>query len=656
MLRRKDFAFMNALFVEICKAVISGDMVSFQRDVDFANTFIQKNFKSASEQDIETIRDLLLSLIHTANETQFAKASDVVDLLICIVEEANAEGKLSAFYDIDNLEAYELLSKVSPRSLTGVSDKLLLYRWHKAFLQSKASFSDKYDVNGISVASRIYYSLRRNPREENNKAFMELLKDSLHFLDSCEITVAAEQNYLSFVMSLVETRNEHLLEVLFGFDGRELGFSFKPICGQYGDFELSRANVFFVMYAYYLAYYESESVVNLEEKEFYKLILVKAGKALWITLARKHNRSVSSIGTFLKDSFVWFSEIMNRFERRSKTWYGTSVKLLIFDCVVLDFFTFGITHLFSNTTTIELGLKEILNKNERSFHRSSLTVLSRYVINDAHNEYRQFCSVMHGHNHLKAEGEYGLLKTAIINLYRKEQLVEAEKENEIFEHMQKKYKEKMAIAILDATNFFCSNFIEFSGEVTPQYIPYHLEEIHAMLNNGELELTDDECRQVVLRSLNSCFLKQIKENIKLTSDEMKNTTISTFMSNFAITDVDLIIGNELFAYDDPDYDSFMALKNKCKRIEIPGIKGLTALNTKSIMLSIINVTVDIALPDQTYIEHVVKGKNVMTVNNYQIELDPQESTKYLRNTHRIVKIKVDMAVHCLDDNVGGGVS
>jgi hypothetical protein len=175
------------------------------------------------------------------------------------------------------------------------------------------------------------------------------------------------------------------------------------------------------------------------------------------------------------------------------------------------------------------------------------------------------------------------------------------------------------------------------------------------LNNGNIPLDEDEIKDFALRGIKLCFYEKIKKQLNISSDSRMNIRIEMFMGNASDIDADLIFGNEFFAYDDPDHHLYKELKEKCIRVETPRIPVLIALDTKLIKISIRNATVEVEQPDHKYIKHAVDSKSAMTINTHSINLDKDTATKYLRNSRRLIKVRMEMAVDCLADIVGGGV-
>lgn len=121
---------------------------------------------------------------------------------------------------------------------------------------------------------------------------------------------ASELNYLSFSIALFETTNKQLLNALFGIEGTNVGLM-TPICDRYGGFVFSKANIFLVMYTYYLAYRESEDIVTQEERDLCRQLLERAGHFFWYNLSSRFYGNTGSVYNHLGEHFSWFSEKMN---------------------------------------------------------------------------------------------------------------------------------------------------------------------------------------------------------------------------------------------------------------------------------------------------------------------------------------------------------
>ena len=646
------------LFHEIENSISAGNALAFQRDTTFARELLPLIIvQGARPEDLFIIRRLLFSIMHVANEAQFAKVSDILCLVVIALEAANKAGFKNVSTNwLEEIDAYELLGKADIRALMGATGERLLFRWQAALLKNVEgdATADKHEA---MVAAEIYKALRHGPSPDREKALVGLLRDTLQLLSSNEIGKGiAEINYLSLCKVLFETNDCKLLNVLFGFDGIGVDF-WVPICGRHGSFSFSRANVFLVEYLFYVAHYESDTIIEKEEKAFCEQLLNKVGPRFRSYMRSHYHKFSPSHFTQLGEDFCWFSKQMRRFERYSKFTYGMSlIKDVIFENVTLDFFAFGFAHSFFSAEEIQGALTLILHAAEMEGHVFS--AFDRYVRKGVVEDYTYYCSVMGESLTIDIEQEYARLKVAITNLYCDKRVAQAKIDNERFVPKQKTREQQMTAVVQAVANAFCERFATYDEADAPSYTTRRVFSMDLTLNNGELPLREGDIGNFVKEALGCILGDSIRDNITLISESWEDATVKKFFESFSGVDANLLLGRENFRYDDVDRQKHAEMKERCDTIGgyNAWVDMYAAVNTHLIKVSIKNVRVEIETLNQTYIDEKIANKDAMTVNDYSIEIDEELAAEFLRYSRREVRVEVDMAIDCLAEIVGGGIA
>ena len=655
ILTNKNIDEVNNLFNELNESIIKESIIVFKRDIKLLKGLMPIFISpSTSKIDLDKFLEQLLALIKTTNETRFSNIADIIDLYITAFETANeAEGGIILLNDMGSLEVDELLSKAPKQALIGLTSNLLLFRWHKALLINSTMREEEWlRRKRGNVASHLYHCLCKTSRDDFEEVNLSLLKDAQLFYEGDSISKhISEDNYLSFVMTLFAKQDKRLLDILFGFDGRLMGFFFSPIVRNY-TFHMNRANSFIVLYTYYLAYLEKLN--KPDDNLYFRGLLDKAAKPFWDCVQRNAEENEQLFSSDIKDDFLWFTAALRMYEFHPDLWYGIStVKTLVYEDVVLDFFAFSLAHSLMSTLTIERNMKHIISTTDTLNRMSAFRPLKRYAISDALERYRRFCTVMENeYRQSNLDEEYERLRTAVTNIYREEQISESKSDNEMFASKQNGWEQHFTTLTKETAILFSS---EFKGSCdTPIYKLYKVATINTPLQNGELPISDREFGDLFSRSLKLLFYWEIRRNLVLSQVSIDKLTVTDFMDRIAGIDADMIIGIERFPYNDPEYNVYNEFKVKCKDIEVYAEKVHAAINSRLINVSIRNVGVKIDLPDDEYIRNEISQNSAMTVNEHSIKLDNETAVEYLRNSRRIITIEIELAVTCLNDVIGRG--
>jgi hypothetical protein len=115
----------------------------------------------------------------------------------------------------------------------------------------------------------------------------------------------------------------------------------------------------------------------------------------------------------------------------------------------------------------------------------------------------------------------------------------------------------------------------------------------------------------------------------------------------------LLIGSGRFKWDDPDIDRYNKLRESCQNFRNDDF--LVAVDSKSISVSINNLSVEVReLLDRDIESKFSRGK-AMLINGYIIPIDKADANKYLKDYYRIIDISFSVDIYCNKDIVGGGL-
>ena len=637
VLSSEDFEYKRNLFKEFTESIMIGDIVVIKRDLTLLKKIIIKTFRSSQKEDIEKIQHEISRIIRIASRVNAASAVDVIDLYLTALKEAN-----QAKIHLDSLEkiyARELLSKISLRNIKDISERGFLLHWQKAELENEALL-DKKD-RSETIASGLYKWLKKNPqitRDELEPICLDILVEAQQSLDF-------ENNYIDYVAALFNNREERLLKALFGLDEMK---NLKPLNSRSNRHNLSRANIFIILYTYYLGY--KEDLVKDEEKEFCQQLLKVVGRGFWVTVE-------SDVSGFLqsRDLFLDFLKMLCKYERFREKWYGGFNKS-VYGHVVREFFVFNFARLSFDVPTLEKKLKSVMDEGQNIKHgMTGSDIYYTYVKKNDLESYRRFCSVMGGYQNKTKEYQsrveqegYERLKIAATNLYREEERHEVFDANRIFTLEQDKHEQRIQSALAVTAEEFCSQFSPLDDEESKfescHWMPFW-ESLTA------IETGDEGYKNEFVVELNDILFEKIKDNLNLIQIVRNDATVAKFLKQFKNIDVNLLIGYGDFHYDDQDYKEYIKLKEQCKQAKLHRSGIHAAVNSSLIKIAIRNINVKIRLLNQGEIDNEIANGNIMKWNDW---LDEQTAVDYLNSKYRIIEIRADIAIKSLDDVIGGG--
>ena len=650
------------LFNEINEAVISGNAVLLQYDIDFAKTMIKEKASEMSDADMAILSDLFSTIIHTTYESNSSKTADILDLYITAVEAASDTKKSFSLPNIFSThEVFQLVSKTPILHLHGATGKTLLFRWQKAVLAS-ITLSNAENSNIGHIASLLYSFAYKNNIDASTKTGITILADAQfiqndNFRNNNGISKeVAENNYLGLIMSFFKERDERLLNTLLGFDGRDVGISFTPLYRQHRDFVLTKTNIFIVIYLFYLSFREAS--VPDDEKSYYKNVLHEIAPSFWISVNRYAHQfpaMLSDVG----DAFEYFNKMLGLYERRGEFSYGSSgVRTVVYEDVVLDFTSFSLASLSVTGEQLESLLKTILLKERQWPGASLFTAFNRYVINGALEEHKQFRTIMQIHNYSStetAETEYDKLKNALTSLYVRERIEQTTRDSLEFSPKQSGYEQAFNKTVSIALSDFSSQYACFNDGDNPLYKPYPLS-FRVLITDREIPTELEEYGEGLAQQLGTFLFSEIKNNLKLTKESRANVTVSSFFNAVSkIEGTDLLFGYPPFHYNDPDYEKYLDFQEDHKQVDIYDSPVIAVANSQLIKVDIRNTTVKIRNHNIREIEYYIKHDKVLSVNGYPIPMDYNDAQDYLKNSWRVIEINLRIAIEATEMVVGGGL-
>ena len=651
-------ALITNLFNEINDGLLAGNSVLLQQDVTFAKKLIEERMGEMSDEMVSLLLDLFSTIIHTAYESNSSKAAEILDLYIIAVEVSSDSNKSFSLPSILSMhEVFQLFSKTSADQLYGASGKSLLFRCQVAILRN-AVLENKGNSNIGLIASRLYHFAYKNNVDISSKTGIKILHDaqviqSERFLRSNNVDEgAAKDNYLDLIMTLFREGDSHLLNTLFGFDGSDVGISFKPILSKYNDFEFTKINVFLIIYLFYLTFYEGNTKTG--EREFFTDLLNKVAPSFWsgiIKYARKYSENLLEIN----EVFDYFNQMMYQYEHHGDFSYGfTDVRTLIFEDVVLDFVSFSLAHLPISDEHREKFLSAILDKNNQLNVNPFFTVFNRYVITNRFEDYQRFYTIMRGYAQGKSENEYVKLKDTIISLYKKKQIEMAENDSAEFSNNSNEYEQALSEVFMDASKEVSSQFLAFTDGDKPDY-ETHSFNFEVFISGGEMPIEAEEVSRYFVKHLNTVIFKEIKNHLELVEIAREDANVSMFMDSLVEEEqYDLHFGYAAFHHNDPDYEKYLVIKEGCKQLDANVFYASAVANSKLIKMDISDARAKIRRYNEKEIDDVIEHGNALDVNGYPIPLEDEIAQAYLKNSKRKIEANLVMAIECTKEVIGGG--
>ena len=430
ILKKNNVEYAVGLLKEIDESIFSGDVVLFRRDYKFAREVIRKLVTPLCQtEEVEKLENALLTIVRTALEVRFSKAVDVLELCVCFMEVSNDENKIYVG-ELINRDTYKLFSEVSFEDISGGE---IFSRWQSVdFINKTKNTQPHHDHMRASTASSLYYYLNKNPYISpayKEELFAKLLYTSYDLIDvSGDNKKIAELNYISYVVKLFEDGNVNILGSLIKGELKLDGVLIsRNDIGQEWRFVYNRANVFIVIYMYYIAY--RENVVEENDRINCQNLLGCLVGSFWDNSEAKYPTGNRSSFVLTNDEYRWFSNLLYQFQRLPlPNEFGVSIRephdgSAMLGYVVLDFFVFYLTRTSPSVCDLENSLMTLFDNGGDSV---ASALFGRYAKRTMLTQYKEFCSISSNGHMLKnrdVKAGYKKLKKASENLYQKELLL-----------------------------------------------------------------------------------------------------------------------------------------------------------------------------------------------------------------------------------------
>jgi len=303
----------------------------------------------------------------------------------------------------------------------------------------------------------------------------------------------------------------------------------------------------------------------------------------------------------------------------------------------------------------------LTNNGERN--HTVFPAFSRFVVHSAFEDYKQFCELVDGtekngesNEHDSYNEEYDRLRSAVINLFRREKLDSAALSSKEFTDKQASYEKHISDILHESVRVFAAQFTAFDEDEAPQHKTCGYSSIRFVSElNNYTRTSDEEYQKEFMSKLNHYLVEGIKKNMRLTESTRADATVATFFSQLGRLDADLIIGFERFRHNDPEYRKYEEFEQKCKLIEAYGANVHGAIDSRLIKVSVRSATVEVRHLNEREIFDRVSKRNVMNYNNFEIPLSDKQVEEYLYNDCRVVDIRFEVAYKSVKKRIGGGL-
>jgi hypothetical protein len=665
---------VKTVFDNISENIKLGATITLERNLDFVKNYLLPKICSIGEQKyVDMLQDHILGSIKIIKLTNSSYATEIFELSVNVFEainENNGTGRSNKKINLsklaDNWEFYELLTKLSYSALR--DERHLLNRYQHHLTLERAMYSENIDDAGYSPkfpALSIAHRLRDNKnlsRNELEAAYTIVLAgvQRLYGFESY-----GQENIINFVVVLFKFREEYIVEALFGLRLDEpKWYNFRPIV-RYSNFEMSKENIFFVLYTYYIGYRGGKSG---DESEFGKKILAAIANRYWINLLR----FVGDEGRYIS-FYSDFKKLLEKQKRWRNEGFGLRGSMGNTEYICRDFFLFSLASVVRNTDELEKIVRAILFEPSSSNYRHSYFGDFDYYVTrrgNAFELYKEFSEIMGTFNKKsenRMEEEYSRLQTVITNLYRHEKLNEAKKANDKFIPLQDSFRDSIFCGVSEMMDKFCSIFANTmydengeSEDIQPDFTPHSMQmedEIHFTSSNPNdvIDGMISNYSAIMQRYLYDIFVDKIKGNLNLLGVEggFGKVPVSDFLNQINGIDPIVLIGVNRFGWDDPNYEKFRILGESC--LEIWDASLLVAVDTKRINLIIKDLKVDVRkLTTEEIFEKIADSTSSYLYSFINPITDKTAAIDYLQNSRRVVEISFLVSFKCKDEFVGGG--
>jgi len=671
-------------FEGILENIKENNAVLFEKSFDFIkNKLIDKIYIDSivNKENIEKFQNCIRYIIEKTKNADNRFIEKVFELCIIAFEKANKETEQGNKIILENLinysAMYDMVSKLNFSELEGKNNKLL--RICKALLEQTATNelieSQSNDVKRWGYISLLATYIKKNNyllKKECEISYSILLKSVSSGYFGYNDEPATVQRYkenekIDLVIKLFEFGAYEIIDAFFGVRKPSPFWESFPNIAYRTYYDFTRENLYYILYLYYIGYREAS--INEDEREHYKILL---NEVLYKSTARFWpNKLVRQRDTLVEYCRI-FSILLEKHARWKEDGRGLRSRNGSTVEITKDFFLFLTLSATKNINELEKILPIILktaSRGDRFYDPSEdasfsyLSDFQRYVSRDdgltASKRYTELIVDILDIQNVN-NSDFDVLKTAITNLYRSEKQVEAVEANNGFVRLQNKYQNCIQEAIEEKLNDFTKEFASFDDNDTIIFEKCYLASMYD--TTSHLSYNPDESMKssasmlagVAIENLCDYIYTISKDHICLFNTEGKYgvPTVKLFLDQVKGIEANIVMGRELFRLDDPDYDKIKFLMETS--IPVYFANFLVAFDSRLIKINVQNIETMIRELTTDEINLKISEGKGMTVNKYKLSVDDSVHFTYLKNYMRRIEVQCEVAIHFIDEKVGGG--
>jgi len=665
LLGNNDIVYVMGLLREIEESIANGNVALFKQDYGFALEKIYvMPFSSYQAEDIEKLESLFLAIIRSTREERFARAIDILDLYIHFMEAVNKEKSNVKLTKLVGYEAYMLLSETN---LEKIQERSLLYRWQRADFDNDCRMEKPtYHYGATSITSSLYYHINKNESlssAKKDEIFIDLLADAQYLIkNGDESTGLAECYYVNYVVRLFRGNEFSVLAALMEGRGKLSDIIFNRRYSRRGnEFVHTRANVFVVLYMYYLSYRTEH--VSADYMTKCKNLLDSIAVSFWDGVVVRHRNGNQQELSITYHDYIWFSKLLNQYEvNHPPDEDGIIMKVSLYDTICLDFCVFYLTRTTSTIQELEDKLIAMFICSDDEHSRDMFVLFRAYFEQESssHSRYTEFCSVFRPTYAIPEENikdGYERLKTASMNLYRKQRLHKAAVEGCAFTDAQTQHEQVLKKAFKQVIGEFSSQFADFDDGDEVEFQDFSSKEGSPIGYIESHHINDiEQYKRSISVKLQQLLVNQLLNAnvLSLETTTRSNGTALMFLKQIDDMDVDLLLGFNSFRYDDPNYADYDDKVNGLKRLENIGAIHASILSSL-IKMSVRSAELRIVSADESTKRRWYEDGDSMVINKIPVPLTEEEHSEYVDNNIRVIDIKFELALSYSSHVIGGGL-
>ena len=546
--------------------------------------------------------------------------------------------------------------------------------------------SDKY---ATSISASIYHCIKEN-KNFNEKQKQDLFWDMLKYtnldfrkeqkekedifvpeklqqqnlwsksIEPRTVFEVKEQNYVSYVIALLKGK-EGYFDSIIGI-GKKESFMLNPLISQYNRLVLNRADLFIIIYCYYLAFYEDETLVAslTEGAEKYKNVLARinaenvypsfldAFSRLW-----QGDNEVDIIGK-IKAYFYFALSSVYKHELFYFDEDGTSSKTVVCHYAVYDFFVFAFANIFD---------KDMLKKAIDAIYEDTISGAMHSYCNEGKEakSYKSFCDsflrdiVVEERKH----ENYETLKSVIKELYREKEQITVAETSDKFDRIKDQYEEKTNRELTQIIDEYISKYavLEINEETDFQHKDLFVLTTPIFLQNGEVVTSVESVKNHITYYITRLIYHIIEGRFYIEKKDSLNVNVDVFLKICDEIKPNAQSGLNIWKYrKDGNFEKFKEISESYE--DVPRIYDnlILFLDMSKIKVSVKNVKAKISLLETEEIESRIKEGNYVDVSGHLLPfITKKDAAEYISNHYRKVNFSLDIAVQTTQDMVGKGI-